>query len=215
MTISSIIRYFTLILFLIYGFKGYADNHLELLVSPNTLSQKIKAVATTINQDYQGEDLVVITVLKGAVFVASDLIRHLHLPHTLEYVKTKTSTKFMSDEINVEVSGIENLNVKDKHILIVDDMFGSGNTLTSIMAQLKLKRPKSIKSLVVYAWQVERKTTYFPEYTLFSNQEVQDRFPAIGTNNYVVGYGIDYEGRYRGLPGLYVYRPEGKQRSGN
>ena len=90
--------------------------------------------------------------------------------------------------------GLDRLNLQDRDVLIVDDIFDSGHTMSSLIDALKIKRPRSIKSLVLLCKDVERSTSFRPDYILF---EIK--------NHFVVGFGLDYKERYRGLPGIFIY----------
>jgi len=185
----------------------FATENLKVLIPSNVIAKRIKIAASQINKEYRNQPLTVIMVMKGAIFVTADLLRNLHVPYTLEYIQAKSlGITRGSPEARVELTGIENLNVTGKHVLIVDDIFDSGKTILAIIKSLEAKNPKSIKSLVVFAKQVQRKTSYLPDYSLLDNKEVMAKFPdGEDKNRVVVGYGIDYKEQFRGLPGLYVY----------
>ncbi len=171
-----------------------ADDNLELLIGPELIAQRISEVALQIDQDYQNEDLVVIMVMKGAVCIGADLIRHLHTPLTLEYMKASSYGQNGMTSGAVKITGLDTLDISGKHVLIVDDIFDTGKTMNGIVTQLQQKNPKSLKTLVMLLKKVPRQIIYLPDYTLF---EIEDRF--------VVGFGLDYKEHYRGLPGIYAF----------
>jgi hypoxanthine phosphoribosyltransferase len=131
-------------------------------------------------------------VMKGAVCATADLMRNLKTPVQLEYVKASSYGQNGVNSGKLTLVGIENLDLKGKNVLLVDDILDTGNTMTNIIELLKEKQPKTIKSFVAFVKKVDRKTSYLPDYALF---EIENRF--------IVGYGLDYKERYRGLSGIY------------
>jgi len=181
-------------IFLFLSSVCFADNNLELLVSPEEISKKIKEVAATIDQQYADQDLTVIMVMKGAVCVTSDLIRQLHIPVTLEYMKASSYGKNGTSRGELRITGLDTLDLTNKNILVIDDIFDSGFTMETIVQRLQEKKPKSVKTLVLLAKKIPRETSYRPDFTLF---EIGNRF--------IVGYGLDYKEHYRGLNGVYAF----------
>ena len=172
----------------------FADDQLELLISPEAISEKIRQVSEQLNHDYQGKDLTLIMVEKGGICITADLMREIKVPFTLECIKASSYGENGMISGTLTLSNINNLNLESKDVLIVDDIFDTGKTMVGIIEQLKLKNPNSIKSLVLLAKSVNRKTTYEPEYVMFNIE-----------NRFVIGYGLDYKEYYRGLPGIYAF----------
>lgn len=171
------------------------DETLELLISPEAIDQKVKQIAAQIDKEYRGEEITMIMVMKGAVCVASDLMRALKTPTNIEFIKASSYGMNGTKQGQLKLTGIEHLDLKGKNVLLVDDIFDSGKTMTAIVEQLKDKQPKSIKSVVAFIKNVKREIAYRPDYVLF---EVENKF--------IVGYGLDYKERYRGLPGIYLVK---------
>ena len=119
-------------------------------------------------------------------------MRRLHLPVSLETIQAASYGEGGMVKGDVELIGVDALEVVDKHVLIVDDIFDTGETLEEIVKALKGKGPKSLRSLVLLSKDVPRNIDYRPDFSLF---EIEDRF--------VVGYGLDYKEYYRGLPDIY------------
>ncbi|MDB6081609.1 MAG: hpt [Chlamydiia bacterium] len=170
-----------------------AKDNLQLLISQENIAKKISEVALKIDNDYRNEELTIVMVMKGAVCVTTDLIRKLHIPITLEYIKASSYGKNGATAGELKITGLDTLDLAGKNVLIVDDIFDTGNTMTTLVRKFQEKGPKSIQTLVLLSKQIPRKTAYRPTYTLF---EIADRF--------VVGYGLDYKEQYRQLPGIYV-----------
>jgi hypoxanthine phosphoribosyltransferase len=169
------------------------DPSLELLISPEDISSRIQTIAAQIDNDYQGEELTIVVIMKGAMCITVDLMRQLHIPVAIQDIKT-SSFKGGTKRGELGISRIEGLNIAGKNVLVVDDIFDSGTTMTTVMDILRAQAPKSVQSLVLLLKQVPRTITYRPEYVLF---EIPNRF--------VLGYGLDYKEFYRNLPGVYAF----------
>jgi len=166
----------------------------KMLISPQEIAAKIEDAGRQIDADYNGEELTIVMVMKGAVCLASDLIRTLKTPTLIEYIKASSYGQNGAVRGALTIHGLDSLDLSSKHVLVVDDIFDSGFTMEGIVAQLQQKNPKSIKTLVLLSKNIERKTAYRPDYVLF---DIDDHF--------VVGYGLDYKEKYRGLPGIYYF----------
>jgi hypoxanthine phosphoribosyltransferase len=171
-----------------------ASDTMDLLISPEEISQKVSEVAAVLNEDYRGEELTVLVTLKGAICISADLIRHLNVPVQIEFIKASSYGQNGTERGVLTIHGIEKLDLTSRNILVVDDIFDTGHTMSGIIDQLREKNPKSLKSLVLLQKKVPRQITYRPDYTLF---EIENRF--------VIGYGLDYKEYYRELPGIYAF----------
>ncbi len=169
---------------------------LPLLISQEAILKKIAQVAQEIQKDFQSDEIVIVMIMKGAICLVADLIRHLTTACQLESIHASSYGTNGIKQGALTIRGIENLNLKDKRVLIVDDIFDTGHTLTSIIAELKKLKPKTLKSLVLLSKKKQRKSSFLPDYVLF---EIDDEF--------VVGYGLDYKEKYRNLPGIYIFHP--------
>lgn len=179
-------------IFVLYSSVCFAEPEFKLMISPEAISKKMAEVASKIDQDYRGEELTIVMVMKGAVCTTADLMRQIKTPAQLEFISASSYGENGTKSGKLTLSGAEKLDLKGKNVLVVDDIFDTGKTMMGILAQLKEKQPKTIKSMVTFVKKVDRKTTYRPEYMLF---EIDNRF--------IVGYGLDYKEYYRGLPGVY------------
>ncbi|MES2344670.1 MAG: hypoxanthine phosphoribosyltransferase [Chlamydiota bacterium] len=166
---------------------------LEVVISEEEILKKISSVAKQLDHDYAGQEIVIVIVMKGAICLVADLIRHLSSPCSLEFVRGSSYGARGVERGDLIITGLEAMNVTGKNVLVVDDIFDSGTTLTEIVNQFKKLQPITLKSLVLLSKKVERTVNYTPDYVLF---EIENRF--------VVGYGLDYKEHYRGLPGIYT-----------
>ncbi len=170
------------------------DDHLHPLLTQEQISVKLKETAKQIALDYQGKDLVIVMVMKGAVCLAADLIRELDIPLDLQYVQCSSYGAGGSKRGELQVIGLDRLKIENRDVLIVDDIFDSGNTMAKLIEALSTKHPRTLRTMVLLEKEVLHVTPIRPDYTLF---KIDDLF--------VVGYGLDFKERYRGLPGVFVY----------
>lgn len=167
------------------------------LLSAEQIRSRINEIAVAINTHYQGEELALVIVMKGAVFLAADLMRQLKLPCTLDCVRASSYGIRGSERGGLTLFGLEELTLLGKNVLVVDDIYDSGNTLFQIISSIKQQQPRSLRSLVLLKKEVARQIEYTPDYVLF---EIKEAF--------VVGYGLDYKERYRELPGIFIMEQE-------
>ena len=173
--------------------KDLADiSTLKLLIDKREIATKIKKAAKDLDRDYADKDLVLLMVLKGSVFLVADLIRFLNIPCDIETVQCASYGARGTERGELQIFGLERTDLHQRDVLIVDDIFDSGHTLNALIQAVKKKEPRSIKSLVLLKKNIRPVTHLLPDYVLF---EIDDAF--------VVGYGLDYKERYRGLSGIY------------
>lgn len=169
---------------------------MELLISSEEIKQKVAQVARLIEKEYVGEEVTLIVVMKGAICITADLMRELKIPVNFECIRASSYGMRGIERGTLVVDGLDKVDISSKNILIVDDIFDSGTTLCHILCECAKKNPKTLRSLVLLSKNVKRDLSYIPDYVLF---QIENRF--------VVGFGLDYNEKYRGLPGIYVYTP--------
>jgi hypoxanthine phosphoribosyltransferase len=164
----------------------------KILIPDVRLKARIEELAREIRQDYAGKEITAVCVLKGSFIFFTDLVRMLDLPLTTEFLGVSNygsrgaSTGSGSGEVKLTLDINEPL--ENRHVLVIEDVVHSGLTLNYIMSLLRARRPASVKSCALLVKE-ERLKVNPPDYWGFK----------IG-KEYVVGYGIDHEGRHRGLP---------------
>jgi hypoxanthine phosphoribosyltransferase len=168
---------------------------LEELISEQEILSEIKHIARRLDSDYFGKELVIVMVMKGALCLVSDLIRNLHIPCAIEFIQASSYGMQGTKPGELFIYGIERLNLKGKHVLIVDDIFDTGKTLSGIVDEFEKMPLASLRTLVLLTKKVSRRTSFKPDISLF---DIEDRF--------VVGYGLDYKEHYRGLKGIYILK---------
>lgn len=167
---------------------------LRPLIEKEQIAEKVKETSKQITLDYQGKDLVIVMVLKGALCVVADLIREIDLPLDVQTVQCSSYGARGTERGELTVIGADRLKIHNRDVLIVDDIFDTGHTMVTLIDTLKEQNPRSIKSCVLLNKQdVHKITDYRPEYVLFDID-----------NLFVVGYGLDFKEQYRGLSGVYV-----------
>ena len=173
---------------------SYKKEDFSLLINDDQISNQIQITAKKLNEVYKDKDLLVVVILKGAVCFAVDLVRLLDDPVSMEFIKCKSYNGRNRGALSI--AGVESLSMKGKHVLVVDDIFDSGNTMTQVMKKLRKKNPASLKSIVLLKKLAPRvPNVILPDYQVF---EIDNKF--------IVGYGLDYDENLRGLQGIYYLR---------
>jgi hypoxanthine phosphoribosyltransferase len=161
----------------------------KILIPEVKLQARLRELAQEINHDFQGREITAICVLKGSFVFFSDLIRQLDLPITCEFLGVSSYGNKMVSSGEVKVTLDINEPLENRHVIVVEDIVDSGLTLSYIMSMLRARRPATLKSCSLLLKPDSLKTAIEVDYTGFR----------IG-NEFVVGYGIDYAGKHRGLP---------------
>ena len=173
------------------------DDILKGLYSEEELKAKCAEMGARITRDYAGKNLLLVTVLKGAVVYFTDLMRAIDLPCTIDFmivssygsgVKTSGVVKIVKD-LDTDLSG--------KDLLIVEDILDTGLTLSYLKSMLQARNPASIRIATLLDKPDRRKADIHADYIGY---QVPDEF--------VVGYGLDYDEKYRNLPYVGVLKPE-------
>ncbi len=165
----------------------------EILIARADIEKRVGELADAISRDYEGKEPVVIGILKGAFIFMADLIRCLRVPCQVDFVRLASyGTGTVSSGSIMLTKDIET-QIRDKDVLIVEDIVDTGLTLSFLVARLKEREPRSLKVCVLLDKKERRKVPFEAEYTGF---DIPDRF--------VVGYGLDCNEMYRFLPDVYV-----------
>lgn len=165
------------------------SEELKVLFSEEQLQRRIKELADEMNKSYNGEEVIAICVLKGAVMFATDLVKHLNMPLKMEFIRLSSyGTGFnTSGKVNAVDISLPDLN--GKNVLIIEDIVDTGLTAKFLMDFMHTNfHTKSTKFCSLLDKKITRKTDIEPDYYGF---EIDDKF--------VVGYGLDYEGYMRNL----------------
>ncbi len=166
------------------------------MIDKKVLKEKVKELAKQINKEYEGEFIELIVVLKGAFVFASDLIRYLKVDHGIHFVQFSSyngmeSTNRIKEKLSIH------FDVKDKNILIIEDIIDTGNTLNYFIEKLRKRHPKSLHIAAL----------------LFKPNSFKHNFPikfqAFGIDDkFVIGYGMDLDEKARHLKHIYQLEEE-------
>ncbi len=165
----------------------------EILVQPDDLSRRVRELGRQISADYEARDLLLVGVLKGAVFFLSDLMRHIEVPCEVDFMAVASYGSSTDSSGVVRILKDLDAPLAGRHVLIVEDIVDSGLTLQYLLRNLGAREPASIEVCALLTKPERRKVALEPRYVGF---EIPNRF--------VVGYGLDYDERYRNLPYVAV-----------
>ena len=169
----------------------------RVLFDEPTILRRLDEIAAQISEDYRDRELTVIAVLNGSLMFMADLLRRIPLPLKLDCLSVASYHGKAQTSGEVIFKQVAPPDVKDRHVLILDDILDSGHTLAAIREKLETAKPRSIRVCVLLSKKKARARTVNADYTGF---EIDDEF--------VVGYGLDFMERYRNLPCIGVLRKE-------
>ena len=170
---------------------------IRVLLSEEEVDARIQEVADMINKDYDGKDVHMICVLKGGVFFMCELAKRITRPVTLDFMSVSSYGDDTKSSGVVKIVKDLDQDLSGKDVLIVEDILDTGVTLSHLVPMLELRRPNSVRLCTILSKPSRRKVDIEPDYCGF---EVPDEF--------VVGYGLDYDEKYRNLPYVGVLKPE-------
>ena len=169
----------------------------NVLITEEELKKTVKELGAKITEDYKDKNLFLITVLKGAVVFLGDLMRAIECPCVIEFLVTSSYGSGTVSTGNVKIVKDIDVPLEDKDVLIVEDILYSGLTLNFLMDLLRNRNPKSIEICTLLDKPSRRVADIQAKYT---GRQIPDEF--------VVGYGLDYDEKYRNLPFIGVLKPE-------
>ncbi len=170
----------------------------QVLITPEQLQSRIKELGEMISRDFVGKDLLLVCVLKGGVVFLSDLTRAIRIPHAIDFMAISSY-----GGMRIESSGVVrilmdlNSSIENRNVLIVEDIIDTGRTIAYIVENLQTRNPASLKICVLLNKPSRREANVALDYVGFD-------IP----NEFVIGYGLDYNEIYRNLPFVGVLKPE-------
>ncbi len=164
----------------------------ETLCSKDQIDKRVSELGKQISEDYKGQNIHVISLLKGSFIFASDLVRNISVPLKISFIVTSSYGHGTSTSGEVKIEEMIKGSIEGENILVVDDITDSGITMKKVLEYLKSKNPTSIKSCVLLDKPDRRVVDLNADYIGF---EIEDKF--------VVGYGLNYGDYYRNVP--YVF----------
>lgn len=171
----------------------------KILVTEEALQQRVAELGAQISKDYHGKELMLICILKGANIFLADLVRTITIPVSYDFVAVSSYGADTKSSGVVRILKDLDESVESKHVLVVEDIVDTGLTLrlSYILENLRSRRAASVKVCTLLDKPVRRRMDVPVDYYGF---KVDDQF--------VVGYGMDYQGKYRSLPYIGVLKPE-------
>ena len=173
------------------------EDVLRVLLSEDEIREKVRELGGKITADYKNSNLVLVTVLKGAVVFLADLMRQIDVPAEIDFMVVSSYGSGVKSSGVVKIVKDLDVPLAGKDILIVEDILDSGLTLSYIKELLKSRGPRSIRIATLLDKPSRRKVDLQADYIGFS---VPDEF--------VIGYGLDYDEKYRNLPYIGILKPE-------
>lgn len=170
---------------------------LKILLTEETICKKVSEIGIQITADYKGKNLLLVSILKGSVVFMADLMRAIKLPCEIDFMSVSSYGEGVKTSGVVRIIKDLDLDLNERHVLIVEDILDSGMTLSYLKSILSKRNPASIKICTLLDKPERRQADVKADYTGFN---VPDEF--------VVGYGLDFNSKYRNLPYIGVLKPE-------
>ena len=168
----------------------------HVLIDDEQLQRRIAELGEEVSADYEGRDLLLVGVLKGAVFFMSDLMRHLTIPCEIDFMAISSYGAQTDSSGVVRILKDLDINIEGRDVLVVEDIIDSGLTLSYLMRNLEAREPASLAVCALLTKPERREIDVPVRYVGF---EIPNRF--------VIGYGLDFAERYRNLPYVGVLDP--------
>jgi hypoxanthine phosphoribosyltransferase len=175
----------------------------EILIPKDELQKRIAELGEEISHDYEGKDLLLVCILRGGVFFTVDLMKNIDIPHVVEFMAISSyGAGARESSGDVRITFDLQINIRDRHVLLVEDIIDSGNTLASVIERLASQHPASLEVCTLLDKADRREVDVPLKYRGFN---IEDKF--------VFGYGLDIDDYFRGLPFIGVvdldkYLPE-------
>ena len=168
----------------------------EVLLTKEVIQERVMEMGQEIDRHFHGREIIIITLLDGAIVFTADLIRNLAIPLRLDCLRVSSYGDSTDPETAPRILSSLKSNVSGKHVLIVDDILDTGNTLQSVSNEVLSQKPASVHTCVFLDKPDRRENGFKADWSGFS---IPDEF--------VVGYGLDYAGKYRQLPYVGTLKP--------
>lgn len=167
---------------------------IETLIGSAEISRRIKEMAEEINRDYEGKEVHLICILKGSVFITTELAKYISLPLTIDFMSVSSYGNATESSGRVRILKDLDEGIEGKHVIIVEDIIDSGNTLHFLCDMLQSRKPASLKLCTL----LDK-----PERRVVEGVNV-DYVGFVIPDKFVIGYGLDYMQKYRNLPYIGV-----------
>ncbi len=175
--------------------KPLHDDIERVLVGEKELHARIEEMGATVSKTYAGQDLLLVSVLKGSVVFMADLMRSITIPHEIDFMATSSYGSDTSSSGVVRILKDLNVSIEGRNVVIVEDIIDSGNTLSYLVRILQERKPATLRILALLDKPERREVPIEVDWIGFS-------IP----NEFVVGYGLDYAEVYRNLPYIGILK---------
>jgi hypoxanthine phosphoribosyltransferase len=168
----------------------------RVLLDEETIRRRVRELGRILDSEYAGQDLVLVSVLKGSIVFISDLMRAITIPHEIDFMATSSYGAGTSTSGIVRILKDLNVSIEGRNVIIVEDIIDSGNTLGYLVRILQERRPASLRIMTLLDKPERREVPIHVDWIGFS-------IP----NEFVVGYGLDFSEIYRNLPYIGILKP--------
>lgn len=168
--------------------KPYADEQLKVVLTQEQIEEKIAELGRKISGDYAGKELILVSVLRGSAYFLVDLTRRMHIPFAVDFISISHYGDQADSEDVVRITKDLDLSITDRHVLIVEDIVDTGLSLGYLIRNLKTRNPADLKVCTLLNVEARRIVQVPVEYKGFDLPNI-----------FVVGYGLDYNEKYRNL----------------
>lgn len=168
----------------------------KVLVDEVTIRKRVRELGDIINREYARQDLLLVSVLKGSIIFMADLIRSITIPHEIDFMATSSYGAGTSSSGVVRILKDLNSSIEGRNIVLVEDIIDSGHTLSYLVRILQERQPASLRIMTLLDKPERREVNIHVDWVGFS-------IP----NEFVVGYGLDFDEVYRNLPFIGVLKP--------
>ena len=176
----------------------YRDILLEVLVPQDRLQARIAELGQQISRDYAGKDLLLVCILRGGVMFLADLMRHLTIPHSIDFMAISSYGIGVRESTgNIRIGLDLQQSIEGRHVLVVEDIVDTGHTIAAVLDMLATRHPASLKICTLLDKSERRQVQVPIDYVGFD-------IP----NKFVFGYGLDVDELYRNLPFIGVVKPD-------
>lgn len=169
---------------------------MRILLNEHEIAQRVAELGQQITRDFASTNLLVVGVLHGSVVLVADLIRQIRTPHQIAFVRASSYRGHTTTHGELVTALTDLPEIQGRHVLLVDDIFDTGRTVERLTQELREQQPASLKTAVLLWKRDRQQVSISPDYAAF---QIPDEF--------VVGYGLDYNGDYRYLPYIAVLEP--------
>lgn len=173
----------------------FDDKNFTKYLNRHEIDAAVQSIANRLNQDYAGKKVVLVGVLKGAIVFIADLVRHLNLEVEIEFVRLSSYGKARTSSGTVAILKDIHADIREKHVLIIEEIIDSGRTLKFLYERLKSSGPTSVE-IVTLLDKASKRVVDVP--VKYVGRVIDDQF--------LVGYGLDLEEHCRNLPDIYYLR---------